>query len=151
LLRYFKFHIWGHLPLEVIFNVWFGHISLNLKFWEDPTCGCWDISILKFMVIFHWRSSSFEPFVNLGLDTKAQVLNYDKSLVWSHKLKSKISGRSDLLIFEGVFHWRLSSIGGHLPLEVIFIWNICKVWLAHMRLSIKFGDDPTNCCRDMKL
>ena len=105
LRRYFNFDIWVHLPFEVVFiwnicKVLFGHISLSLKFREDPTSSCWDISLLIFYVVFHLSSSS----------------------IW-----------------------------GHLPLEVVFIWNICKFLFGHIGLSLKFWEDSTGSCWDISL
>ena len=41
---------WGCLPLEVVFilricKIWFGPLSLSLKFEYDPISGCWDIPL----------------------------------------------------------------------------------------------------------
>ena len=57
----------GHLPLGVVFicKIWFGHKSFSLKFGKDLTSGCWDISLLIFEVVFHWRSPSFETFIKI--------------------------------------------------------------------------------------
>ena len=33
----------------------------------------------------------------------------------------------------------LSFCGGRLPLEIVFMWNISKVWFGHLSLSFKFG------------
>ena len=96
LLKYSDFHILmsssirGRLPLKVVFIetfflLWFGPMSLYLKFEEDPICGCWDIQIFIFLghlpleVIFHWRSSSLQRFF---------------TLLWSHELLFKNLGRS---------------------------------------------------------
>ena len=78
----FHSSIGGHLHLKH-FIVWFGHMSLSLKLGEDRTSGCWDISFLIFEVLFH---SSIGGHLHL---------KQFYSLVWSHKLKSKIWGRSD--------------------------------------------------------
>jgi hypothetical protein len=42
----------------------------------------------------------------------------------SHLRSSSIGGRLPL---EVVFHWRLSSIGGRLPLEVVFHWRLSSI------------------------
>ena len=36
----------------------------------------------------------------------------------------------------------------HLPLEVVFIWRICKIWFGH-RLILKFEYDPIGGCWDI--
>ena len=59
--------------MEVVFilricRIWFGYLSLSLKFEYDPISGYLDIPLLIFEVVFHWRSSSFEEFSKYGLD-----------------------------------------------------------------------------------
>ena len=56
----FQFKLfWNCLPIKVIFHnwsysfyvfflLWSGHISLSLKFVQDPICDCWDIPLLMF-------------------------------------------------------------------------------------------------------
>ena len=55
----------GHLPFKVLFieilnRLWFGPMSLCLKFGEDPISGCWDIQIFIFL-----RSSSIRSHLPL--------------------------------------------------------------------------------------
>ena len=69
------------------------------------------------------------------------------SLVWSHKLKFKIWGRSD----QWLLRYFLFNIEGRLPLELIFILNIFIVWLGHISLSLKFGEDRTSGCWDIAI
>ena len=38
-----------------------------------------------------------------------------------------------------------------LPLEVIFIWSICKLWFGHLSLSIEFEYDTISGCWDIIL
>ena len=126
----FKFHLWGHLPLEVIFKwrssslkhfltlVWYHELMFKI-------CGRSDQWLLRYSnfhflrsssirshlpleVIFHWRSSSLKSYL---------------TLVWSHELRFKIWGRSDqwLLRYSNFHILRSSSIRGCFPLEVFFI------------------------------
>ena len=96
------------------FWFWVCPLSLSLKFKEDPISGCWDIQLLIFWgrlpleVVFHWRSSSFQAFF---------------IFVWSPEFKFKIWGGSNewLLRYSTFNILRSSSIGGRLPLEVVFI------------------------------
>ena len=50
----------------------------------------------------------------------------------------KISPVGAEILQLGVGNWQSFSFWDHLPLEVIFIWNICKVWFSHIRISLKF-------------
>ena len=97
LMRYSNFHflrsssIRGHLHLKVVFIetffwLWFGPMSLCLKFEKDLISDYWDIQIfifcghLPFEVVFLWRSSSLKPIL---------------TLVWSQELMFKIWGISN--------------------------------------------------------
>ena len=95
-----------------LFWLWFGPMSLCLKFEEDPISGLrysnfhfWGHLPLEF--IFLWRSSSLKPYL---------------TLVWSHVLLFKIWGRSDqcLLRYSNFHILRSSSIRGRLPLKFVF-------------------------------
>jgi hypothetical protein len=70
-------------------------------------------------------------------------------MVWSYKLKftiwvcweipllifsSSIGGRLPL---EVVFHWRSSSIGGRLPFEFVFHWRSSSIG-GHLQLKVIF-------------
>ena len=80
LLIYSSLIFWGHRPFGIIFIwiiciVWFGHLSSSLNFLTDLSSGYWDIPFLIFGDNLHFKQSSI--------------------LVWSPKLKFKISERSD--------------------------------------------------------
>ena len=51
-----------------------------------------------------------------------------------------------------VFHWRLSSNGGclplegRLPIEVVDILRTDKIWFGHLSLILKFESDPISGC-----
>ena len=71
-LNTFKLSLIGcllHFSLEIVFipsniQFWSGHLSLSLKFEEDPISGCWYIPLLIFF--FHWGSSSFPLLIFWG-------------------------------------------------------------------------------------
>jgi hypothetical protein len=71
-------------------------------------------------------------------------LKYMITLFWSPNSKFKIWIRSDKWWLsynpfpQVVFHRRPSSIGGCLPLEVVFILRTNKIWFGHPSLSLKF-------------
>ena len=108
----------GHFPLEDVFiwriyKIWFGLLSLSLKYEYDPMNGCCDIPLLIFWghlpskVVFHRRLSS------IGGRLPLEVVFYWRS--------SSIRGRLPL---EVVFHLRSSAIWGRLPLEFVFHWRL---------------------------
>ena len=118
--------------MEVIFSssilyFWFGSLSFNLKFQEDPISGCWDIQLWYFEVVFHWRSSSFQAFL---------IQN------WSPEIKFTIWGRFDqwLLIYSTFNTFRVSSIKDHLHFK--YFW----FWLSPLNLSLYLEEDPISGC-----
>ena len=144
----------GRLPWEVIFmlcicKLCFGHISLSLKFEQDPISGCWDIPLsifwgcLPIKVVFHGRSSSFYAFVNFALVCLGHI---SLSLKFEHDL---IRGCWDipLWIFWGclsimvIFHGRSSSFYAFVEFAL--------VCLGHIRLSFKFEQDLIRGCWDI--
>ena len=77
-LRYSIFPIFrsssigGHLPLKVVvietfFLLWFGPMSLYLKFEEDPISGCWDIQIFIFWELFPHRWGGWVVYGQISL------------------------------------------------------------------------------------
>ena len=130
-----------------------------------------------FEVIFHFRSSFIGGHLHLTLlyplvysrQLKFQILVRSVqglssvgghlhliplySWVKSYKLKIKIGVRSDQwLLRYSTFHiLRSSSILGLLPLEIIFIWYLCILWLSPVRLSFKIDYDLTRGCWDILL
>ena len=97
--------------IERIYKIWFGHLSLSLKFEYDPISCCWDIQLLIF-----WGHLQLEVIFISSISI----------FVWSPELKFKIWGGSDewLLRYSTFNILRSSSIGGRLPLEVVFISTI---------------------------
>ena len=95
-------------------------------------------------MIFHFRSSSIGGHLHL---TPLYPL------VKSCKLEFKIWVKSDQwLLGYSAFHiLRSSSILGRLPLEVIFIWHLCIIWISPINLSFKFEKDLTSGCWDIQL
>ena len=68
-------------------------------------------------------------------------------MVCSYKLRFKvendpISGCWDILL---LLFW------GRLPLGVVFISRVCKLWFCHLSLSLTIGYDPISACRDIPL
>ena len=121
------------------FFIWFGPLSLSLKFEKDQINGCWDIQFLIFWrllplaVVFYWRSSSFQAFF---------------ILVWSPELKFQIWGRTDqwLLRYSTFNILRSSSI---LPLVVVFLASFFLFWFGPLSLSLKFKENPISSYRDI--
>ena len=74
-----------------------------------------------FEVVFHWRSSSFDVFVNFGHHSLNERFEYD--------------------LISGFWDIPLLIMLGCLPLEVIFIWSIYKLWFVHFSLCYKFEYD----------
>ena len=132
MLRYLSFNILrsfsigGRLCFEYF---WCGHMSLSLKFEENPISGCWDIQLLIFCGrlplegVFNWRLSLFQAFL---------------ILVWSHKLKFEIWGKSDqwLPSYSTFNILRSSSIRGSLQLEVVFVSIIFDFGLVEVKFKI---------------
>ena len=134
-------------PLEVIFIwycciIWFGHISLSLKFSEDRTSGCWDISFWIFEVFFHFSIGG------------CLHLTHIYNLFWSHKLNSKIWWRlGQWLLRYSVFNfWGLLSFSiwgcHHLKHYYSLVWSHkfeCKIqgrsdqWLLRYSILIIWG------------
>ena len=115
-------------------HFWFGPLCLCLKFEENPISGCWDIQLSIFLGLLPLVVVFFSDFQALVV------------LVWSPTLKFKIWGRSDqwLLIYSTLKNLRSSSIGGLLPLEVVFLSSIfILVW--SLSLSF-FEENPTRGC-----
>ena len=116
-------NLWG--GKKKTFIVYFGHISLSLKCGEDQTSGCWDIPFLIFEVFFHY---SFGGLLHL---------KHFYSLLWSHKLKFKIWGRSDQwLLRYSIFNvgdWLAGWVAGWSSDYIATLWpilqaEICKIF-----------------------
>ena len=118
LLGYSIFHflrsssIRVHLPLEAIFIkvrlhwnliwLWYGPMSLCLKFEEDPISASWDIQIFIF-----WRHLPLEVVFHLHLDSNLFLLWFGPISLCLKFEEDPISGCWDIHIF---IFW------GHLPL-----------------------------------
>ena len=136
-------------PPELKFEIWV---------WSDQ----W---LLRYCIVFHWRSSSFEAFANFGMIRSVVTeiflfyilrssstqghLDFKNLLLWFSHLSldlifeyDPISGYWDILLF---IFW------GHLPFEVIFIFSFCKMWFGHLKLTLKFEYDPNRCYWDILL
>ena len=125
---------------------------IQLKFKIRVRSDKWLLIYSKFYIL---RSSSVEGHLHLKpLCT----------LVWSPELKFKIWLRSHqwLLLYSSFYIFRSSSLEneqtsgfwdiplfifwGHLPLEVIFLWNLSTLWFGPFRTSLKFEWDQMSVC-----
>ena len=106
---------WAHL-------VWFGNLSLGLKFECAPTIGSWDIPLLIF--------SGCSPLEVFFILRKCKIWLEYTSSCWDIPL---------------------SIFLGHLPLEGVFNLTICKIWFGHLILSLEFEYDPTIGSWDIQL
>jgi hypothetical protein len=107
---------WACIQLDIIFIssiFYFGLVPWalfrNLRKIRSVFAEIFNFKYFEF--VFHWRLSSFQAFL---------------ILVWSLKLNFKIWGRSNqcLLRYSTFDILRSSSIGGRLPLKVVFISSI---------------------------
>ena len=116
----------GHLHLTPFYPLVESH-KLKFQIWVRTDQWLLRYSTFSyFEVIFHFRLSSIGGHLHL--------------MVKSHKLKFQIWVRSDqwLLRYSTFYILRSSSFLGRLPLEVIFIWHLCILWLSPISLSFKF-------------
>ena len=96
-------------------------------------------SLLMFK-IWVWSNEWLQRYSTCNILRSCSIIGH---LCISLKLEyGPISGYWDipLLIFWGL-----------LPLEVILILMICKIWFGHQSLSLKLEHDPMSGCRDILL
>ena len=83
-----------------------------------------------------WRSSSIGGHL---------LLKDLQNMVWSYKLKFKIWVWSNCWDIPLLIFW------GGLPLAVVCILRIYKIWFGHIILSFKFEYDQISICWDIPL
>ena len=82
------------------------------------------------------EESLYNPAIGLidHLDKMGLAESHSRGRTFEFKIRPV---GAELLQF-GVGNWQSFSFWDRLPMEVIFIWNICKVWFGHIRISLKF-------------
>ena len=137
LLRNYTFYIWVHLLLKVVF------------IWKFVKFGM--VTLLQVLILGKMRPVVAEIFSFLFLRSSSiRCFLHEKHLlclVWSLKLKFSIWEWSD----QWLLRYPTFNICGHLPLQVVFIWIIFKVWFGHLCVSLKFGNVQTSGCWDIPL
>jgi hypothetical protein len=143
----FNLIFWGRLPLEVVFIL--SICKINLRKIRSAFADKFNFWYLE--VFFHWKLSSFQPYLFLVWSSELMFkiwgwsnqwfLRYSTFYFWGllplevvfissiFGLRSKIYGRSyqRLLRYLTFIILRMSSIGGRLPLEVVFHWRLSSI------------------------
>jgi hypothetical protein len=101
-------------------------------------------------------SFSFKAIFIFGFGSERLSLDFEKDpisgwwdiqilIFWGCLPLLILCGRLPL---EVIFHWRLSSVGGQLPLEVTFNCSNFYGWFGPLNLSFKFEKDQISGCEE---